>query len=71
MDLDSIPLTAKIDLWRQKAIAGTLSIDECREAIMTLRNGRITASATSKAGKPRATKATVNSDDLLKDLEGL
>ena len=41
-------LQSRVQVWRQKANAGTLSIDEMREAIAALRGGRLAAANTSK-----------------------
>ncbi len=68
-------LTAQVQIWRQKAAAGQLSQDEMKEAIQALRQGRIAASAASAASgakkAAKVAKASVNSDDLLNQLEGL
>lgn len=69
-------LTAKVDEWRQKAAAGTLTVEECREALAFLRQGRVAASATStkaRTAKAAAAKKAgpINSDDLLSELDGL
>lgn len=58
-------LNAKIAVWRQRAIDGTLSKEEMREAINLMRMGRLT-SATHKASKAKA--APIDSDELLKGL---
>jgi len=63
----------KIDKWRDKARAGTLSTDDMREALKALREDRVTASsvsAKSRTAKAKA-KAGVDSDDLLSQLEGI
>ncbi len=66
---------AKVQLWRQKAREGTLTQDEMREAIATLRQDRVAAagaSAVSRAKKSAtAAKKAVNSDDLLSELDGM
>lgn len=60
-------LNAKILVWRQKSLAGTLTQDEMREAVREMRAGRITAAQHSaKAKAPK--KAPIDSDDLLKEL---
>lgn len=65
----------KIQLWRQKAREGTLTQEEMREAIAALREDRIGAAAVSGASRERKAtsraKASVNSDDLLSELDGL
>jgi len=67
-------MSAQIQLWRQKAREGTLTPDEMRLAIAALRRDRIGASVvsdTSRAKKATAkSKANVNSDDLLSELDG-
>ena len=66
-----IELQEKIALWRQKALDNTLTLDECKEAIIHLRQGRAAASAAAaKAGKG-AKKPAVNTDALLDELKGL
>lgn len=55
-DID-IPIEARIDLWRQKAIAGTLSLEETREAVRIMREGRVGASIASAASKVKSTPA--------------
>ena len=62
-------IQAKIAIWRRRAIEGTLTPEEMREAIDLLRQGRAAASAAVKSRA--AKKATVNGDDLLDELEGL
>jgi len=66
-----LDLSAKIQLWRQKAREGTLSQAEMREAIEYLRQGRVQAAATSAKSRSSKAKPAVNSDDLLKELDGL
>lgn len=72
---DSLDLQLKVAEWRAKARAGTLSLEETREAIKYLRAGRaLVAPATggSKTNKTAAAKAAKPSgDDLLSELEGL
>lgn len=63
-------LQSRVQVWRQKANAGTLSIDEMREAIAALRGSRL--SAANAPTKSRTTKGPAKSaDDLLSELEGL
>lgn len=68
-------LSAKVQLWRQKAREGTLTQDEMREAISTLRAERTGAAAVSeKSREKKATaraKASISSDDLLSQLDDL
>lgn len=66
---------AKVQLWRQKAREGTLTQDEMREAIVTLRQDRVAAAGVSAASRAKksatAAKKAVNSDDLLSELDGM
>lgn len=68
-----LDLAMKVETWRAKARAGTMTLEEMRDAIKVLRQGRsliATASGGSKTNK--AAKAVKPSgDDLLSELEGL
>ncbi len=59
----------KVQIWRQRAEAGTLSLSEMREAIQYLRANRTSATTAAKA--KGTSKKVVNSQDLLNELEGL
>lgn len=63
-------MQAKMQIWRQKAIAGTITQEELREAIQALREDRLAASTagTAKASRKSTPKAPINSDDLLAEL---
>jgi len=53
-DMQALPVQAKVDIWRQKAIAGTLTDEELKEAVQTIREDRVAAAAlgnTRKAAK--------------------
>lgn len=66
-------LTQKLIDWRAKAIAGTITLEEMKEAIIALRDQRRTAvsqpSPTTRASK--AKQPTRSADDMLSELEGL
>lgn len=66
---------SQLQVWREKCRQGTMTQEEYREVIATIRQGREAASiASTKAKTTRAAgkaKANVNSDDLLSELEGL
>ena len=69
MSILSPDTQAKIAEWRSKAAAGTLTLDEMREAIRVLRGERMTASTTATAAKKSAAKKIIPSgDDLLNEL---
>lgn len=74
-------IAEKIQLWRQKAADGTISLEEMREAIAAIRKERVNAqekSTTSRTRKAKADQssggttssksAPINSDDLLGEL---
>lgn len=66
--------TAKIQLWRQKAIEGTLTKEEMREAIVLMRGERRSAAVASETARKTAAKKTkpqLDGDDLLAELGGL
>lgn len=65
----------QIQIWRQKSREGNMTLEEYREAIAFIRQGRTAAStASDKSRTTRAAgkaKASVNSDDLLSELGDL
>lgn len=64
-------LTMKVHEWRQKALAGTMTQEECREALSALRSNRTVSQETSTKAKTRKAKTPISGDDLLSELEGL
>lgn len=72
-DNPQLDLAIRVEQWRAKARAGTLSLDETREAIRVLRAGRaLISTATGGSKTNRAAKAAKpDADDLLSELEGL
>lgn len=67
-------LQAKVANWRRKAADGTISLDEMRDAVQALREGRVAAATVSE--KSRATKAKAkaeikSADAMLDELGGL
>jgi hypothetical protein len=65
-------LQSKISVWRQKALDGTLTIDEMREAIVLMRQGRMSAASASEQARRTKAKAAVKSaDELLSELTNL
>lgn len=56
--------------YRRKAVEGTLSLDEMRNAVRLMREGRVTAAARSSASRASKAKAAPDSDALLDDLLG-
>lgn len=69
----SIDLSIKVQEWKQKISAGTMTQDDMREAVRFLRADRTSAHVTSGAAKARksAAKATPDGESLLRELDGL
>lgn len=72
----SLELQSKISSWRLRAAAGELTIEEMREAVIYLRQGRLSAAnaaaATKKASAAGAKRSVAPAqEDLLAELEGL
>jgi len=63
----------RIEQFRQKAIAKTITVEEMKEAVILMRESRLAAqAANASSGKSRKPKAPARSaDDLLGELEGL
>lgn len=62
-------IQAKIAIWRQKAIDNSLTLEEMKEAITLLRQGRVSAAASSESARRAKAKVAVPSaDDLLSEL---
>ena len=57
---------ARVALWRQKALDGTLTLEESREAITYLRQSRGVAAAAS--AKSRSVKSPIDGEALLDSL---
>lgn len=61
-------LNAKIAIWRQRALEGTLTLEEQREAILLLREGRVNAARASEASRRTGkAKAKIKSADEMLD----
>lgn len=63
-------LQVKMAVWKAKALNGTLTTEEMREAIVALRSGRISAASTA-AKKPSTKGPAKSADSLLDELEKL
>lgn len=65
-------LQSKITMWRSKEAAGTLTIDDMREAVLALRQGRKQAAvASASSGKKSPKKPSRSAEDLLGELGAL
>lgn len=65
-------IQVKISQWRTKALAGTLTIEEMKEAVRLMRGDRHAALVTSDASKRKKAKKQVKSaDELLGELDGM
>lgn len=70
--MQSPELQAKIAEWRQKAAAGTLTVEDMKAAILAIRGDRKGAAIASEQSKRKAAKAAVpDAKSLLADLKGL
>jgi len=70
MNIEQLTTQERVSLLRQKAADGTLTLEEMKEAIVFLRQGR-EAAAQAPARKAKTAKAQISSADLLNQLEGL
>lgn len=61
-------LAQKVAIWRQKSREGNLTNEDMREALETLREGRIGAAATSAKAKKAKERPTVDTAKLLTEL---
>lgn len=68
-------INTQIQLWRQKARSGEMTLEDFKQAFNHIRQDRVHASATSAASKGKksaaSAKKNINSDDLLSELDGL
>ena len=70
--LQTPEMQAKISIWRQKALEGTLSVEEMKEAILALRAGRVSAAHASESARRSKAKTEIPSaDELLAELGDL
>jgi hypothetical protein len=62
-------LLAQLSIWRSKSLDGTMTVDDMREAIIALRDGRVSACFASKAARVKVVKNPLPSaEDLLEKL---
>lgn len=65
-------VNARIAVLRAKALEGDLTLEETKEAITLLRQGRVSAAHASEGARRKNAKAAIPSaDDLLAELGGL
>lgn len=65
-------LQSQIAGWRQGAADGTMTLDEMREAVKLLREGRLSSSYSADAAKrKKAIAAIPKADDLLSEMEDM
>lgn len=70
--INSPELLNKLAELRAKTAAGTITLDEMREAIKLLRGSRVSAQDAAKASKTKSTKSgPVDAAGLLNELSGL
>lgn len=63
----------QIETWRQKVRTGTMPIEELRQAIQILRDGRMAAAAAAPRARAKvaAAEANATAEELLKEFESL
>lgn len=69
-------INANVQLWRQKAADGSITMEEMVEAIKAIRKERVGAQevstkSRSTTAKKKAAAEPINSDDLLSGLDSL
>jgi hypothetical protein len=67
-------VSARISILRQKALDNTLTLEECKEGILLLRQGRVSAAYASEKSRAKKTAAKVaipSAEDLLSELGDL
>lgn len=65
-------LQSKITMWRSKEVSGTLTIDDMKDAVLALRQGRRSAAvASASSGKKSPKKSSRSAEDLLSELGAL
>ncbi len=69
--IQSPQLQSRIATWRQKATEGTMTLEEAKEAVAALREGRMSVPAEAAAKRKKAVAAIPTADSLLSELDGL
>lgn len=65
-------IASKVAVWRAKAANNTLTLEEMREAIAIMRQGRLGAAAASSAARRSRAKAEIpDAEDLLAEMRGV
>jgi hypothetical protein len=65
----SFELQMKLTEWRRRTAEGTITLDEMKEAVALVRQGRVAAAAASATAKRKVAKAAIPSaDDLLDEI---
>jgi hypothetical protein len=74
-DINVVPpdLQSRIKYWRSRSNSGEITLDEMKQAVIDLRQGRRTAAvAAEESGKKsRSKKPAKSADELLKELGSL
>lgn len=61
----------KVSDWRQKAAAGTITLDEMKEAIVLLRSGRRLSAEAAAKSKSKTGGSKKSADEMLNELGSL
>jgi hypothetical protein len=65
-------LQARIVEWRRKSLDGTITLEEQREAVKLMREGRLAAAQAQSAARRKKAVAEIKSaDDMLDELDSI
>lgn len=62
---------AKLAVWRAEAAAGTLTLEQMKEAIQVLRQGRKASASSEGKARSKVKAAVPSADDMLGELGSL
>ncbi|MGI0133700.1 MAG: hypothetical protein ACREBW_01920 [Candidatus Micrarchaeaceae archaeon] len=69
--IQSPEVQSKIAVWRRKALDGTITLDEMKQAILIMREARNSAAQQTRAKPASNRRSTKSADDLLSEFENL
>jgi predicted RNA-binding Zn ribbon-like protein len=72
LTIGSFNRAAQVEVWRNKCREGTMTLEEYKQVIIALREGRKATSQATSGSKARKAKPTpISGDDLLSELDKL
>ncbi|MGH9438466.1 MAG: hypothetical protein ACRD22_11370 [Terriglobia bacterium] len=69
--IQSPEVQSKIAVWRRKALDGTITLDEMKQAILIMREARNSAAQQTRAKPTSNRRSAKSADDLLSEFENL